>query len=472
MQLRIGHRLFFGFLFSAFVVLTVSSALTRWNFQRGFLDYVNESEADRLDYLAATLAQAYGEQESWAPLTANVDRWIQLMGPPVTETVQGRPKEWVGRARGSGVVSEDPLAISPRVSVLDRDGTDLFGPPPSPEGQVRPIVYRGQVVGSLHLNPLETLADDLAMRFSAEQTRWIFGTALVALLLAIALAAVLTRQIVRPVTALARGTRALAAGRFTEHIPVTSTGELAELAMDFNSLAETLERNQHAQRQWIADISHELRTPLTVLRAELHAVDDGLRELDETTRLSLTSEVERLNKLVNDLYELALSEVGALRYQKEIANVVDVLRDSVGMFESSASAKGLRLRAHYPSGPLNALVDVHRLGQLFTNVLKNCVRYTDEDGEIRVSCSRNGLDIMITFDDSAPSVPEEALPKLCDRLFRVEASRSRSTGGAGLGLAICENIARAHDGLISVSRSGLGGLRVQLVLPAQMPAED
>jgi two-component system sensor histidine kinase BaeS len=472
MQLKIGHRLFFGFLFSAFVVLTVSSALTRWNFQRGFLNYVNESEADRLDYLAATLAHAYGEQQSWAPLTANPDRWIELMGPPASETAQGRPREWVGRARGSGVVSEDPLAISPRVSVLDRDGTDLFGPLPSPEAQVKPIVYRGQIVGSLHLNPLETLADDLAMRFSEEQTRWIFGTALTALLLATALAVVLTRQIVRPVTALARCTRALAAGRFTERIQVTSSGELAELARDFNSLAETLERNQHAQRLWIADISHELRTPLTILRAELHAVDDGVRELDETTRKSLASEVERLNKLVNDLYELALSEVGALRYQKETANVVDVLRDTVGMFESSAFAKNLRVHAQYPSEPLNALIDVHRLGQLFTNVLENCVRYTDSGGEIRVSCSRLGPDILVTFDDSAPSVPDEALPRLCDRLYRVEESRSRSTGGAGLGLAICENIARAHGGRISVARSELGGLRVQLLLPADAQADN
>ncbi len=467
MHLKIGPRLFFGFLFSALIVLAVSSGLTRWNFQRGFLNYVNESEADRLNYLAMTLAQAYGEHDSWAPLLDHPDRWIELMGPPSSDVTKGRPRDWVGRGRGTGVVSEDPLAISPRVTVLDQNGKHLFGAPLNDRAQrAEPIVYRGQVVGTLRLNPLETLAGDLDRRFSEEQTRWAFGTALVALLLAIVFALIFMRQIVTPVTALARGTRALAAGRFTERMHVASGGELGDLARDFNSLAEALQRNQHAQRQWIADISHELRTPLAILRAELHAVDDGVRELNEATRKSLGSEVERLTKLVNDLYELAVSEAGALRFQKETANVVDVLRDTVDMFESSASAHGLTLRAKYAAEPLNALIDLLRLGQLFTNVLENCVRYTDRGGKIQVACTRSGPNILVTFEDSAPGVPDEVLPKLCDRLYRVEASRSRSTGGAGLGLAICDNIARAHGGKLTIEKSELGGLRVALLLPA------
>lgn len=467
MRIKIGHRLFFGFLISALVVLGLNAVLTRWNFQRGFLSYVNESEADRLNYLALTLSRAYGEHESWAPLKDNPGRWIELMGPPAAQDTRRRPHDWVGRSRGSAVVSEDPLAISPRVSVLDQDGQYLFGPPLTDRAQqVKPIVYHGKVVGSLHLNPLETLADDLDMRFAEEQTRWIFGTAVVALLLAVILAVAFTRQIVTPITALTRGTRALAAGRFKERIEVKSSGELGELAEDFNALAETLERNQHAQRQWIADISHELRTPLAILRGELQAVDDGVRELNEATRKSLSSEVERLTKLVNDLYELAVSEVGALRYRKELANVVDVLRDTVEMFDPVMLSNGLALQADYAEEPLTALIDVHRLGQLFTNVLENCVRYTNRGGTVRISCKRSGENVSIVFEDSAPSVPEDALPKLCDRLYRVESSRSRSKGGAGLGLAICENIVRAHGGTITVSKSDLGGLKVEVLLPA------
>ena len=468
MRIRIGHRLFFGFLLIALLVLVLNTGLTRWNFQRGFLNYVNESEADRLQYLAVTLGQVYGEADSWGPLRANFGRWLELMGPPSSDAAPGGTARPPGGSRdGTGVVSEDPLAISPRISVLDEDGRHLFGPPAgdTPQ-QTQPIVYRGEIVGTLHLNPLATLAGDLDLRFSQQQTRWMYGTAIVALLLAGLLAVAFTRQMASPIAALAKGTRALAAGRFAERITVNSSAELADLATDFNTLAETLERNQQSQRQWIADISHELRTPLSILRGELHAVEDGVRELDDTTRKSLAAEVESLTKLVNDLYGLSVSDVGALRYHKDISNIVDVLRETVEHFEDRILNAGLELHVDYPSEPLNALIDDSRLDQLFTNVLENSVRYTDHGGTIRVSCARSETDIQINIEDSAPTVPKEGLPRLFERLYRVESSRGRSTGGAGLGLAICENIAQAHDGEISATRSELGGLNVQIRIPS------
>ena len=164
-------------------------------------------------------------------------------------------------------VSRDPLAISPRISVLDAAGNRLFGPPAGDTPlRIEPIVVVGEVVGNLHLNPLDTLARDLDQQFSQQQVRWIYGTAVFAFLLAGVLAVVFSRQIVSPISKLTRGTQALADGRFTERLSVQSSDELGGLARNFNVLAETLERNQQAQRQWIADISHELRTPLSVLR--------------------------------------------------------------------------------------------------------------------------------------------------------------------------------------------------------------
>ena len=486
MRIRIGHRLFLGFLLIALLVLAVSSGLTRWNFQRGFLGYVEDSEAERLRYLALTVGQAYAEKGvirgerrqayaetgSWEPLRGAPDRWLALMGPPETTDEHGAAARPVGRSRDGGVVSEDPLAISPRVTVFDREGKRLFGPSPSESAQrIEPIMYGGEAVGSLYLNPLETLASDLATRFSQQQTRWIYGTSVVALLLASVLAMIFTRHIVSPILELKRGTRALIAGRFNERIEVRTTGELGDLAEDFNSLAETLERNQRTQRQWIADISHELRTPLSILRGELQATEDGVRTLNETTRKSLSSEVERLTDLVNDIYQLSVSDIGALRYRMEIADVADVLREIVIEFEARVSGMGLELQTVYPPEPLMALIDAGRLRQLFANVLENSVRYTDHGGKVRVSCTRQGSEILVKFEDTAPAVPTESLPKLFDRFYRVESTRSRLTGGAGLGLAICKNIAHAHGGRITAGISELGGLSVALRLPASR-AED
>ena len=452
-------------------MLALTSGITRWSFDRGFLNYVNESEAERLSYFALTLAGAYEEEGDWASLRSDRDRWLELMAPPGTEgqlrASSSRSAPGIRRGLDGNAVSTDPLAISPRISVLDASGNRLFGPPPGDMPQrIEPIIYGGQVVGNLHLNPLDTLARDLDQQFSQQQVRWIYGAATVALLLAGVLAVVFSRQIVSPIAELTRGTQALAEGRFAERLKVHSSDELGGLARNFNVLAETLERNQQAQRQWIADISHELRTPLSVLRGELQAVEDGVRAFDETTRKSLSGEVDRLTKLVNDIYQLSVADVGALRYRKEVADVGQVLEDTVDMFEARICDAGLELETRYPQEPLKALIDVNRLGQLFSNVLENTVRYTDRGGRVRVACVRQGKDIAISIEDSAPAVPTDALPRLFERLYRVESSRGRLTGGAGLGLAICKRIAHALGGSISVAPSTLGGLKLVVQLPA------
>ena len=180
---------------------------------------------------------------------------------------------------------------------------------------------------------------------------------------------------------------------------------------------------------------------------------------------SLSGEVDRLTKLVNDIYQLSVADVGALRYRKEVADVGQVLEDTVDLFEARILDAGLELETHYSPGPLEAMIDVNRLGQLFTNVLENTVRYTDRGGRVRVACTRQGKDISVSIEDSAPNVPADALPRLFERLYRVESSRGRQTGGAGLGLAICKRIAHALGGSIDASTSPLGGLKLVVRLP-------
>ena len=206
------------------------------------------------------------------------------------------------------------------------------------------------------------------------------------------------------------------------------------------------------QREWIANISHELRTPLTILCGVLHGIEDGVCELNEATRKSLASEVDRLTKLVDDIYDLSVSDIGALRYRKETVDVSDILSEIIEIFEARIADARLTFRLEPSAGPLFALVDRDRLGQLFTNLIENSIRYTNPGGRILVSCKTNGQSLKIDFEDSAPSVALEQLPRLFDRLYRADSSRRRSTGGAGLGLAICKNIVQAHAGETVASR--------------------
>jgi two-component system sensor histidine kinase BaeS len=460
MRIRIGHRLFIGFLLSAVIVLALMTALTRWYFHNGFIEYVNESEVDRLLFVAGTLERFYAEHGSWDVLHQDEARWRDLTAPPPLEGIKSRASDYEPAAY------DDPLAISPRVILLDSKGERLFGPPVINEtNQIVPIRFGGKIVGTLQVNPLSTLVREVDKSFAQEQNDWYVGSALSAILLAGALAFIFSGPILRRISDLTGGTRALIGGDYGARISVNSQDELGDLGNDFNTLARTLERHEALQRDWIANISHELRTPLTILRGLLHGIDDGVREFNETTQKSLVGEVDRLTKLVDDIYDLSISDIGALQYRREIGNVIEVLAETTEVFQDRIADADLVLTTVFPPEPVYALIDPIRLRQLFTNVLENSIRYTHAGGEIKVACRIIGSEVTIDFDDSAPSVPEAHLPRLFERLYRIDSSRRRSTGGAGLGLAICQNIAHALDGQIIASPSSLGGISIRLLLP-------
>jgi two-component system sensor histidine kinase BaeS len=252
---------------------------------------------------------------------------------------------------------------------------------------------------------------------------------------------------------------------------VTSQDELGQLASDFNLLALTLQQNETTRRQWIADISHELRTPLTVLRGEIEALQDGVRPLTAAALASLHGETLRLGRLVDDLYQLSLSDLGALQYRKEPLAPQALLLAALEPLRPLFAAKGITLRADFaPDSDGEILADPQRLHQLFANLLDNALKYTDAPGTLELSMTRRGRNLRIELCDSAPTVAAADLERLFERLYRVESSRNRETGGAGLGLAICRNIAAAHQGTLTAHPSPLGGLCLTLTLPLTLEA--
>jgi two-component system sensor histidine kinase BaeS len=271
---------------------------------------------------------------------------------------------------------------------------------------------------------------------------------------------------VRPIRNLAAATREVASGHYDTRLPVRSSDELGRLARDFNAMAGTLESHEKARRGWIADISHELRTPVAVLRGEIEALLDGIRPITPERIRSLHGETLRLHRLVEDLYQLSLSDLGALTYRKEPLDPADLLRRVIETYRPAFQDKGLGISLHLPADLKQRIFgDRERLEQLFTNLVENSLRFTDPGGQLRISGSGEGDRVVIEFQDSPPGVPEAELERLFDRLYRLESSRSRASGGAGLGLAICKNIVEAHSGTISAQASPWGGLLIRISLP-------
>jgi two-component system sensor histidine kinase BaeS len=356
-----------------------------------------------------------------------------------------------------------------RVVLLDVNRDVLFGfPHMFKEIGYKPLKHNGEIVGQLGLAPQKRLADMLQLQFIKEQKTTFGLIALGIVLLAALLTLPITSRLVRPVKTLAAATRELTSGNYKVRTPVTSEDELGQLSRDFNVLADTLEQNEKARRQWVADISHELRTPLAVLRGEIEALQDQVREVTPQTLKTLHGEVLQLNRLVSDLYELSMSDLGALTYKKEMIAPIDVLEKTVDIFQQRLDAHNLRLVVDLGAGAgVELLADQDRLQQLFTNLLENSLRYTETGGRLELRTGSDGHHLTVHILDSAPGVPPSELPHLFDRLYRVESSRNRAIGGAGLGLSICRNIVEAHGGIIEAQPSPLGGLWQTVTLPLE-----
>ena len=265
-------------------------------------------------------------------------------------------------------------------------------------------------------------------------------------------------------------------------VPVTVADEVGDLVAGFNVLVARLdeitdqkltseraqlqdkERHEVMLRQWMMDTSHELRTPIAVLRAQIEAIQDGIHTANTKTLDVLHREVDGLARLVDDLNVLSLSDVHQLRCQMMATDPLDVLEEVLWAFQDRYAVSGLEIIL--PSKPKTGhfiRFDPVHLRRVYSNFLENTLRYTDRGGRLVVTVERSDTTIVIQFDDTAPGVPVEALPRLFERFYRVDASRSREFGGSGIGLAVCQAIVDACGGSISASTSPLGGLRLVLV---------
>ncbi len=353
----------------------------------------------------------------------------------------------------------------PRLVLVDAAGVRVIGRSDvAPDAPTLAIESNGVRVGALRLAPLPQPSDAVDVAFAREQLRSASIAAAAVLALALVVAFAFARRLLKPVNALASGTRSLAAGDYARRVEVERDDELGRLAIDFNHLAATLEQHRDARRRWGADIAHELRTPLSVLRGEIQALQDGVRMPTPAALDSLNAECERLGSLIEDLYELSLADAGALEYRFERVDLAEIVEDIVDAQRSVCADAGLTIETALDT-TIPVRGDARRLSQLVANLLANARRYTDAPGRIRIEARalRGGAELIV--EDTAPGVPPDALPRLFDRLYRVEGSRSRAAGGAGLGLAICRAIVEAHAGRIDASTSALGGLRIIVELP-------
>lgn len=266
----------------------------------------------------------------------------------------------------------------------------------------------------------------------------------------------------------------LARGDLETRVPVTGRDEVAALAESFNRMAAQLQAADEKQRELerlradlIAWVSHDLQTPLASMRAILEALYDGVVEDPETVKRYLKTaqrDVRSLSALIDDLFQMAQLDAGGLPLDKANSSLADLTSDTLESFSEIALRQGVLLEGSVEPGVDPVLMDTQRIGRVLNNLIGNALRHTPAGGQVEVKVRRAGRGVEVTVRDSGEGIRPEDLPHIFERFYRGEKSRSRATGGAGLGLAISRGIVQAHGGEISVA-SQPGDTRFTFTLP-------
>ena len=520
MIFRLWHKLVLTIIGITGVVLILALYISDQSVKKGFLSYINQVEANRLDGLAQNLVSGYQENGGWEFIRDNKRLWRrynQRSRSPLPESNDNskntiphlhnlakraddsrrpprpfeddfnRPKrrpppKQSHQSSNTQGFPEDDFERRPPPRNINRDRRPpLRGnrPPPiklvlldenkqfviggkklihSEDTILMPLISDQNVIGYLQFEPFTKFTDELDKQFIQYQNNAFLKIALLALGIILIGAALLAAYLRSRINKIGHHAGLLTSGDFSSQNLDKSKDELGQLSSKLDVLGKTLEDNRLARQRWVSDISHELRTPVAVLQGEIEAMQDGIRKISSDSVNSLHHETLRLSRLVTDLHQLSLSDIGALNYVKEPLNLVQLINDVMAKHQHQFDAKNIVVTCNSIHDELLMNADEQRLEQLFSNLANNSQHYTRELGQLEIRLTRTNNTIVVEWSDSEPGVTDEELSKLFERLYRVEESRNRNAGGSGLGLSICKNIVAAHEGTIIARHSPLGGI--------------
>ncbi|WP_180109260.1 MULTISPECIES: sensor histidine kinase efflux regulator BaeS [unclassified Acinetobacter] len=360
----------------------------------------------------------------------------------------------------------DRLGLSSRLSLYDAQRQFVVGEPTDEQISYRPIMVNNQIVGYLGLKPVLEQDDAISINFFSKQKRYLLLVYVLSFIASLIAALLLATYFKKPIQRLLMGTRELTKGNYQHQVAVNRNDELGDLSNELNQLAVILDQHETSRRQWVADTSHELKTPLAVLQAQIEAMQDGIRKPTPEHFTSMLNQVSSLKKLTKDLADLAQADAQQLNCYLTTLNPWDVVVQEVESFKPKFEQADLKITAMGEGTSLQ--LDIDRFKQIMVNLLGNSIRYTEAGGEVHVHTEQDETQWTVYVDDSPFGLTDEQLARLGERFYRVDDSRTRATGGTGLGLALSVKIARALGGELSFDHSPLGGLRCKLTFPKQM----
>jgi len=413
-------------------------------------DYADERDTVWRDNVVTFLRQYYVQHDhSWPGAEQMVGQIAQSTGTHVA------------------ILASDGSVIADSVGQEDASSQGL-----RPKPVTMPLLVDGQKVASIRVQPPqrpETEQNRAPFLITPTLLLGALGAAMAAILLTVAV----SRRTLGPIESLTAAARAMGEGDLSTRVHIASNDEVGTLAKTFNAMADTLARQEETRTQMVSDVAHELRSPLTNIQGYLEAAEDGVVPVDQDLISTLHEEALLLSRLVSDLQELSLADAGALSLERMPVAPADLIEEALAATRAKATARDISLHGDLGDNLPEAYADPQRIGQVLRNLLNNAIAATDPGGQITVTAVADSEMIHIAVSDTGRGIPEEDLPHVFDRLYRVDKARARATGGTGLGLSVVKKWVETHGGRVWVESTPGAGSTFHFTLPSvQTPTPE
>jgi len=446
---RLWQKLALNFVAVAIAVTIVALLAVNLSYESRFKSYVKERQAINNHRIIQTITNIYEVHGSWS------EELIDLL--PQLGVMSGVSLKVLDLDRN--IVAETSSEIE---SMMMGENAKVAG-----ETAVIPIVNGADRVGDVYITPLGDIygvpGEDIRFRESINRLLLLGGgmAAIVGLLLSY----FISTRMTSPLERMTEAAKKIEAGDYSERVEVTSKDEIGDLAYAFNHLAVTLERQEDLRRNLTADISHELRTPLASIRSHVEAYIDGVMEPTTENIRSIHEETMRLSRLVEDLGELARLESDKVNIVKTKIDLNEVAGKVVFNLKPLFEEKDVKIELSKVSEPLYVKADADKIYQILFNLLHNALKFTSLGGKAEVRLEKNGKNALVYIEDNGIGIDLEEHSSIFERFYRVEKSRNRSSGGAGIGLTVVKELVDIHKGKISVDSELGKGTEFKIVMP-------
>lgn len=430
---RLWVRLTFAFVAITLLSVALVSTLANSAATNQFHEYLYRQEIVNQSGLVDDLAAYYQTNHSWQGVAVVMDASAAGQG-------QGR-----GRMRGTTSILADAAGI---IQFGANTGAILSD---AEKASALPIRADGTTFGYLLMSsPGRGALNQAQQAFLDQLQENLITAAIIAGLLAIALGLLISRALAMPLASLANAAQLFGQRQWSQRIKPQGTREIADVANAMNNMAASLQEIEAQRRDMVADIAHELRTPVSVIQGNLRAMLDGVYPLERAEIATIYDETRLLNRLIDDLRELALAESGQMTLNLQSVNPSEIVRSTAEHFEAVADAQDIRLNVQMLPNLPPVRADADRLAQVLRNLLINAMRFTPTGGTITLSVVHTAPTVTFSVQDTGPGIAPQDKPYLFDRFYRGDRSRARNTGGTGLGLAIAKSLIEAMGGQIGV----------------------